>query len=492
MLDEYILSIDLGTSALKVVIYDLEFKTVAKAVKENRTYFPKPNWAEQDQTEWWADTRRLIKDVIEKSKINPKNIIGLGICGQCHGLNLVDKFCNPLHRCLIWPDLRSIKQAEKIRKEVGLSIAPYYTAAKLLWMKENKPEVVEKAFKILLPKDFLRTKLTGDFCTDIWDAWASELFDLEALNWNKKLIDYLGIPLEKFPEIHQSTDVVGVVREEASVETGLTAGTPVIAGKGDGSPDLLGYILNPFEAVLIYLGTAPAVLIPTGINNSLFSFLSGFMGPGGGALLGWFKENLGICEELTASSLGTSAYSLLDQEASKIEVGSEGLLFLPHMMGERSPYNPEAKGVLYGLNLGHKKEHIYRAILEGIALHLYSIFNSIKDESTEINPNKIIIFGGGSKSLVWKKIFADVFNLPVYSLSEEETATMNIAVLVAVGLKRYKDVNEAVKNIKITWGDIVEPSQESHERYKHIYAKYRELEEKLFQHTKFLPKFPGG
>lgn len=483
---EAILSIDLGTSALKVCLYDLEFNTIAKVTAENVTYFPKPNWAEQDQIEWWNNAKKLIKEVIKKSKIDPKNIKGVGICGQCHGVNLVDKFCNPLHPCLIWPDLRSIAQAEKIKKELGIYVSPHYTAAKLLWIRENRPDLLEKAYKILLPKDFLRTKLTGDFCTDIYDAINTELFNYKTFSYSMELINFIGIPLEKLPEVRLSTDIVGTVSEEASIETGLTFGTPVITGRGDGSPELFRYFMKPFETLLIYLGTAPAILIPAG--DSLFPFKSGFMSAGGGALLKWFKENFAQFEVLVSSELGVSAYSLLDQEAQKIEIGSEGLLFLPHMMGERCPHNPHAKGVLYGLSLGHTRVHIYRAILEGIALQLYSIYNSLKEEDTRINPNRIVIFGGGAKSFVWKKIFADLFNLPVYVPNEEETAALNVAVLTTVGLKIYSDLQEAVKKINITWKDMVTPSKENHDKYIQLYIKYRELENSLFQHTKFLPK----
>ncbi|MEM3713397.1 MAG: FGGY family carbohydrate kinase [Nitrososphaeria archaeon] len=482
------LSIDLGTSALKVCIYDLNFNTIAKCTTENITYFPEPNWCEQDQMEWWEKTKKLIREALKISKIDPSVIMGVGICGQCHGPNLVNKLGNPLYPCIIWPDLRSIPEAEEIKKMVGVNVSPYYTAAKLLWIRKHYPNLLERTYKILLPKDFLRTKLTKDFCTDIWDAYATQLYNPNKLSYDEKLVDYIKVPLEKLPDIHLSTEVVGTICEEASTETGLPSDIPVIAGKGDGSPDLLGYFTEPYKTILIYLGTAPAVLIPTENKETLFPFIAGFMGAGGGALLKWFKENFGVPEENVSSALGISAYSLLDQEAEKLEVGSGNLLFLPHMMGERAPHNPEAKGVLYGLSLGHTKVHVYRSILEGIALHLYNIYNSLKEQNARINPNKIILFGGGAKSYIWKKIFADIFNLPVYSLVEEETATMNVAVLTSVGVGVYKDIEEAVKRIKIKLKDKVTPSQENHERYTHLNNKYKELEKKLFQHETFLPE----
>jgi xylulokinase len=480
----------LGTSTLKAVIYDSEFKTVAKKALENETTYPRPNWAEQDQRQWWTNAVRAIRTVLNESKINPAEVLGVGTCGQCHGLNLVDEKCNPLYDCLIWPDLRSIEQAERIRKETGNSVGAYYTAAKLLWMVENKPELVQKSYKILLPKDYLRAKLSGSFCTDISDAWLTELYDASKGEWNRCLLDFIGVPIEKLPEIYPSESIVGTITKEAAQETGLREGIPVIAGKRDDSIEAVALAVKPSNEILLCLGTAPAILAAPSDPRKVKTdggFIGGYMGSGGGSLK-WFVEQFGRVEEKMAEELHSSPYRVFDEEAEKIEAGSGGLLFLPHMMGERSPYNPSAKGVLYGLSLGHQREHVYRAIIEGITFHLRAIWDSAKALDPEIDVKKILAFGGGSKSTLWKKIIASVFNLPVYSISEEETATLDLALHISVGVRRHESVLEAASSLNVSLLKEVTPSQDLHEKYEKSYKLYREIEEKLFQHKDYFPK----
>lgn len=492
MSGKYSLAIDLGTSSLKAVLYDSEFHTVSKATAETVTIYPKPNWAEQDQNQWWMSTVKVIKEAVEKAGINPEDIQGVGCCGQCHGLSIVDKDCRPLHRCLIWPDLRSIGQAESITKNTGINVAPYYTAAKLLWMKENHPELIEKTYKILLPKDFLRTKLSDAFCTEISDALNSELYNRKAGTWNKRLLEFIGFPVEKMPEVRPSHSVVGKVTEKAAKETGLKAGTPVIAGYGDGSIEPVILALKPADSILVYLGTAPALLaIPTRPEKALapeWPVLGGVLSAGGGALLKWFKEQFGRLEEDVAEKIGTSPYRLLDEEAERVEPCSEGLLFFPHMMGERSPHNPLAKGALYGLSLGHRREHLYRAMLEGITFHLRAIWDSVRERDPDIKVNKALAFGGGAKSRLWREIIANVLNYPVYSLSEEETATLNLAVLISVGLGIHKNMAEVISHLKVRLTDEIKPTEDLREKYEKAYALYKEMELKLFQHRDFIPK----
>jgi len=487
-LEKYFLTIDLGTSALKVMLYDSDFHVASKWVEETETIYPKPNWAEQDQNRWWEITVNSIKKAVEGAEVSPNQIMGIGCCAQMHGLNLVDEECRPLYRCLIWPDLRSIPQAEAIRRDTGLDIHPYYTAAKLLWMLDNHPDVVDEAYKILLPKDFIRAKLSNTFCTDVSDAEGTELFDRQKGTWNKKLVDYIGVPYEKLPDIYPSTAMVGKVSKEAAEKTGLLEGTPVIAGSGDDSIGVVQQTLNPVNSALVYLGTAPALLAyrSTHKEGQDWPFLGGWLSAGGGAVIKWFKEEFGYIEEEVAKRVGTDPYKLLDEEASKVEPGSGGLLFLPHMMGERSPPNPESKGVVFGLSLGHRREQIYRAILEGITYHLKAILDSAIEVDPGIRVEKAIVFGGGAKSALWREIIANVFGLPTCTLSEAETTTLKLACLIAVGLHLYKDFPEAAKCLDVFIVGGVEPSKEIQKEYERLYRSYRGLDEKLFEHRKYL------
>ncbi len=489
-MNKHYLAIDLGTSALKAVIYDSDFKAVSKAWAETATYHPRPTWAEQNPNEWWKSVVGVVKEVLRNADIKNDEIIGIGTCGQCHGPTLVDEDCHPLYNCLVWPDLRSVDQAEKIKKggilELGIGpIVPYYTAAKLFWLKENEPDLVESAHKFLLPKDFIRTKLTSKFVTDFRDARATQMFDPDSLSWSKEILDLTGLPERILPEVHASEEIVGAVTAEAAHETGLKEGTPVIAGCGDGSLEPVMQALDLEGNLVVYLGTAPILLAysqkPIGPPRRP-NYLGSALSAEGGALLKWFKEQFGSIEEEVAARIGTSPYKLLDDEASKIAAGSGGLLFLPHMMGERSylgKVNPYAKGVLFGLSLGHNRAHIVRALLEGVAFQLRTVWDSIKEKAPEIEVERIFTFGGGAKSRIWRRIIADVMGMPVCLLNEEETATLNLACLISLGMGFHKDMKEIVPQLDLHVISEERPNAEDQEKYQRLYVLYRQLEELL-------------
>jgi len=489
----YFLAVDCGTSSLKVIVYDRQFRPVARAVSETRTIYPRPNWAEQDPTEWWQIATRCIRQDLKQ--IDAAQIIGVGLTSQCHGLVLVDERCTPLLNCLIWPDLRAIAQAEELNSAgVARGVSAHYTAAKLLWVKQNLPHVFGDAHKLLIPKDFLRTKLTMDFVTDTIGAGSTQMLDRSTGQWNWNLVDYIGFPREKLPEIHPSEAVVGHITRAAALETGLIEGTPVIAGQCNGpiTPVLIslahqGVIKPEEDYIILYLGTAPSIRYFSsrlGFEQRFSAhpperplpFRGGYMGAGGGGLLKWYKEQFGWLEEQMALRTGVSPYRLLDEEASKVAPGSEGLVFLPHMMGARGPENNYARGVLYGLSLGHRREHIYRAILEGITFRLKTMYD-VGRSGQDIKIDGIITFGGGTRSRVWRQIVADVFGYPLHAVSEENAATLNIACVTSVGLGAYANFEEAAKQVDADT-EVTYPSPESH-RYERPYALFRRVSESM-------------
>lgn len=497
---KYFLAIDCGTSALKAVIYDTDFKPVAKASGETISYYPKPVWAEQNPNEWWKTAVQCIRQDLKKA--NPEEIAGIGCTSQGHGLVLVDENCTPIHNCLIWPDLRAIGQAEELNRtglapasilSMGNFISAHYTAAKLLWVKQNLPEVFNRAYKFLLPKDFLKTKLASDFVTDVRGAGSTQMIDRTIGQWNWKLIDYIGFPREKMPEIHESTEVVGYVTNRAAIETGLVEGTPVIAGQTNGpiTPILISLVnkgkIKPEEDyIILYTGTAPQVnhftsrggFVPYGAPPAIPPlFQGGGLSASGGGLLKWYKEQFGYVEEQVGNKLGLSAYQLLDEEAGKIQPGAEGLVFLPHMMGERRLYNDFARGVLYGFSLGHRREHFYRAVLEGITFQLKYIYDTGR-AGRDVNIDWIIMYGGGSKSTLWRQIAADVFGIPVRTLTEEEAATINMACLISVGLKVYPNYDEAAKHIDVDFDSTTFPRSDS-QVYSKPYELFRKVTESI-------------
>ena len=491
----YFLAMDCGTSSLKVIVYDKQFRPVARAVTETHTLYPKPNWAEQDPAEWWQAATRCIKECL--TQIDPEEIIGIGATSQCHGLTLVNETCTPLNNCLIWPDLRAIAQAEELnRSGTAQGISAHYTAAKLLWVKQHLPHVFDNTHKLLIPKDFLRTKLTMDFVTDTRGAGSTQMLDRATNEWNWPLVDYIGFPREKLPEIHPTSEVVGAVTRAAALETGLVEGTPVIAGQCNGpiTPVLIslanqGVIKPEEDYILLYLGTAPSITYFSSRNGFEYGygfgrrrsgptppFRGGYMGAGGGGLIKWYKEQFGYLEEQVALKTGASPYELLEAEARRVAPGAEGLVFLPHMMGQRGPENNYARGTLYGLSLGHRREHIYRAIMEGITYRLRTMYDIGRGEK-EIKIDGIIMFGGGTQSRLWRQIVADVFGYPVHAVSEENAATLNIACMTSIGLQVYPSYESASKQVDASMEETL-PSAAQQE-YEKPYVLFRKVMDTL-------------
>lgn len=473
--DGYILSIDLGTSALKSILYDKEFHTVSSSTEETETIHLKPTWAEQDQTIWCRSAATAIKKTLGKAGAEPHEVKIIGICAQSHGPSLIDEKCDPIMRCLIWPDLRAIPQAEEFNGSGHpWKISSHYTAAKLLWVKQNMPEIYDKAHKFLVPTDFLRTVLTGDLRTDPTSAQSTQMFDNDGQTWNWKMIDALGIRHNMFPAIHPTGDIAGLVTYKAAEEMALNEGTPVITGGGDFSVTVP--VLNRLglkNSLLLYLGTAPiAGLIDD--DGKWVSF--GGMSASGGAALKWFKEQFCSVEEELARKNDENPYTLMDRKMSMIEPGSECLVFLPHMMGERSPYNDYARGVISGLSLGHTREHIMRSLLEGITFQLRSYWENAQVRNG-YEAKQIIVFGGGAKSSFWRQLIADTFGYPSYRLKSNDLGALHLAALSSVALGYYENLDDAYERINLSMEDKLEPSTGTREKIEKAYKHFLKIEE---------------
>jgi xylulokinase len=353
-------------------------------------------------------------------------------------------------------------------------------------MKETHPSIIDEAYKILLPKDFIRAKLTDTFFTDVGDAGGTQMYDHNTGGWNYKIADFIGIPHHKLPDIYPPEKVVGSVTNRAAKETGLAPETPVITGVADARIDPIRRAmagLIPEGCILIYIGTAPSISAYT-TEGKLIS--GSFLGPGGGASKKWFKEQFGFVETKISELVQTNSFELLDKEAEQVEPGSGGLLFLPHMMGERSPMagdrevpNPYARGVLFGLCLGHKRQHIIRAIMEGVAYQLRIGWDSIKERNPGLELKSAMIYGGGAKSRLWRWIIANVFGFPVHLVSEEEVSALMCACSVAVGLGMYSDISEAVQNLRLTLIDVIKPHTSYVKKYTKLYELYRGVQNDL-------------
>lgn len=406
-----------------------------------------------------------------------------------HAPILVDMDGNALFKCLSWPDSRTVKLVEEVGKESGVP-QPYFTstAPKILWIKRQHPEIVEKTYKVLLPKDFIRMKLSDTFCTDQNDAQGTAMYDSDNDTWNWKLVDYIGLDRDKLPEVYPSEKVVGALTEKAVKETGLIAGTPVIAGTGDFGIGrrIERSVLKPGN-LLLYLGTGPGIWwVSPNESNGRGSRNSLCILGVAGTMPQWFKNTFCHEDSIRAEKQGINVFDLLDSEAEKIEPGVDGLIVLPHLMGERSyagrtiaeegRLNPYARGVFHGLCMGHTRYHVFRAIREGITYHLRLGWEHIQAANPGSTSNLIVATGGGAKSKLWRQIIADTFNLPVYRLKELETSTLGLACLISVGIGMHKNFEEAASKVENPTIEKIQPDPSNIARYAEMFEQYKRLE----------------
>lgn len=483
----YFLAIDVDASVTKVVLYNDEFQRISEAQDEITTYYPRSFFFEQDPNQWWLNVRRAIREVV--AKIDPSKVVGIGTCAQMHAPIFVDKKGSALHHCLSWPDLRTVEITKEINNAVGV-FQPFYTATapKILWMKRNHPEVMKKTYKILLPKDFITMKLSNVFCTDLNDAIGTSMFDEKKGRWASEVVKYIGIDRDLLPKPRASEDIVGGITRRVAEETGLKEGTPVIAGSADNIGRSLDRNMASAGDLLLYLGTGASVEFISESGARPKGTLRSILGVAGIAPQ-WFKNNFYIDEVIRTKEKGASAYDLLDSDAKEVGPGADGLIFIPHMMGERAfegrtrsepdNFNPYARGVFYGINLGHTRKHFYRAVLEGAAYQLYLCWERIQSLNEDILASRIIVSGGGSKSPVWRQIIADLFDEQVWMRSELETGTLAVACLISVSTGAYPDFMDAVKRISNPLINPIEPIEENHPKYLDTYRLYKKLEEDL-------------
>ena len=478
---KYLLGIDVGTSGTKAIIIDETGKILNTAYQEYKIDIPAPGLAEQNPLIWWNTTKNTIKQLLSDSKIDKNKIAGIGLSGQMHSTVFLDKNIDIIRPAIIWADQRSKPEAEyinrtfgkqKLAETVGNRAATGFMASTVLWIKKHEKDTYKQIYKVILPKDYIRLKLTGKINTDVTDASSTLLFDIKKRKWCKKLITELKIKEDCLPLICESAEIAGEITKAASRETGLPAGIPVIAGGGDQPVSAVGNGIIYPDDVLITIGTGGQVFTPLdkpivdpqlrthtfchAISNKWF--IMGAM-LCAGLCLKWFKENVLLCKE---------NYNDLSTEAEQNSpAGSNGLIFLPYLTGERTPhFDPDATGIFYGVRLNLKRSDFIRAIMEGVTFGLRNsldIFNDLK-----IKTNKIIISGGGSNSNLWQQIQADIFNEKLYKSSATEQACFGAALLAGLGTKVFKDVEYIVKNI-INYKIVAKPNTKNVKIYNKIY-----------------------
>ncbi len=485
-MDACFLGIDVSTTATKALLIDARGEVIATASSQYGFDTPRPLWSEQDPALWWDGTQKSIREVLANTGVDPASIRGVGLTGQMHGLVLLDEAGRPLRKAILWNDQRTQAQCEEIHRRVGrekfIQISGNvaltgFTAPKILWVAENEPDVYRNARHILLPKDYIRLCLTGEYAMDKADGSGTVLFDLQQRDWSSDLLDALGIPRAWLPPTFEGCEFTGVVSEQAAALTGLRPGTPVAAGGGDQAaqavgvgavePGIVGLTVG--TSGVVFASTPSALIEPQGRLHAFCHALPGawhFMGVmlSAAGSLQWYRDTL---------APGVS-FDELVREAENVPAGSEGLQFLPYLSGERTPYpDPHARGAFIGLSVRHHRAHMTRAVLEGVAYGLKDIFSLVQSaglkEITQVRAS-----GGGAKSALWRQILASALESELVTVNTTEGAAYGAALLAGVGAGAWPDVRTACQTCVHVTGQTA-PSAQDMDAYTKSYAVYREL-----------------
>ena len=490
------LGIDLGTSGVKAVIIDEDGRTLGAGYKEIPLGTPGLGWAEQDPAAWWDAACSAVRQAATASRAG-KEIKSIGLTGQMLGSVFLDKNLQPLMPCIIWLDQRASAERDYLENTIGLSklleiTANYpltgHWAPKILWLKNNRPEIYEKTRKILFPKDYLRLGLTGEIALEVSDTTGSYLFDVPKRTWSGELLRALEIPREFFPEtVLESEEIAGYLRKEAAEALGLSAGIPVVAGGGDQTVGGIGNGVVKDGVVSATIGTSGVVFAHTDgviIDRQPRAALSSCHSVRGkycffgctltaGGSFKWVRDQFAASERGYATERGLDPYDLMTLAAGKAKEGSEGLLFLPYLNGERTPYpDPDARGVFFGLSLRHGWPELVRSVMEGVTYSLRDFLEILKEYG--LNVKQVRVSGGGAKSALWRQMQADIYNTVVISTNVEEGPAVGAAILAAVGAGYFTSVEEACDRIVIPVG-MTEPIARNAALYDDFYHIYREL-----------------
>lgn len=493
----YLLGIDIGTSACKVAIFDKEGNVVAAENRDYDVYYPQPGWAEQNPEEWWRAVCSAVKNALKKGKIDPEAIAGIGIDGQSWSAIAVDKAGNVLTNTPIWMDTRTQDICEELNTRIGKenifalagnSLHPSYTTAKILWYQKNLPEVYAKTEKILQSNSYIVYKLTGNMTQDISQGYGLHCFNIHTGRWDTGMCEKMGIPMYLLPDLYPSHEVVGTVTGKAAEESGLAAGTPVVAGGLDAACGTLGAGVLHAGETQEQGGQAGGMSICTDTCQADPRLILGYHvvpgkwllqggTTGGGGVMRWLEREFGDYERETGARQGKSSLELLNEEAGKAAPGSDGMVFLPYMAGERSPiWDPDAKGVFYGLDFSKTKGHFIRAAMEGVA---YALRHNLETaEQTGVKAEVLRAMGGSANSLLWTQIKADITGKPIIVPSSDTATTLGAVILAGVGVGVYESFEEAVeKTVKIKRSH--EPNLENQKVYRKNYEIYLELYRQL-------------
>ncbi|MTK09353.1 MAG: FGGY-family carbohydrate kinase [Hungatella sp.] len=493
----YLLGIDVGTSASKIAVFDRNGTVLETATGEYEVYYPQTGWAEQDPDEWWRVICSTMKYIFSKSQIKPEEIAGIGIDGQSWSAIAVDKEGSVLANTPIWMDTRADDICRELSEKVGEqrifevagnSLQPSYSTAKIIWYQRNMPQVYENIYKILQSNSYIAYRLTGQMTQDLSQGYGFHCFDMHTGTWDQAMCEALGIPMGILPDIHPCHEIIGTVTKEAAAQSGLAEGTPVVAGGLDAACGTLGAgVIHAGEtqeqggqaggmSICIDSYKAdPRLILSCHVVPGKWLLQGGTTG-GGGAMR-WLEKEFGAFEREEGRRTGKSSLDLFNEEAGNVAPGSDGLIFLPYMAGERSPlWNPYAKGVYYGMDFGKTKGHFIRAVMEGVAMSLRHNLEVAAEAGASVDVLRAM--GGSANSLLWTQIKSDVTGKPVIVPSSDTATTLGAAILAGVGVGIYEDFEEAVK-LTVENKRYHVPNQADRNIYDRNYRKYLSLYEHL-------------
>ncbi len=492
----YMMGIDVGTTGTRAIVVRPDGHVIGAATGDHQPMrMPRPGWAEQDPEDWWSATVEAVRAALADAGVTGTEIAAVGLSGQMHGVVLLDKTRAVLRPSLIWCDQRSQAQCDWITSQVGAErliqlvsnpALTGFSAPKILWVRDNEPELFERAAHFLLPKDYVRFRLTGEFATEVSDASGTLLFDVTNRRWSQEMLGALELDSKLLPRAYESPEITGQISRETSLVTGLKAGTPVVGGGGDQASSAVGngIVLPGLTSAtlgtsgVIFTFTERPTLDPHGRIHTFCHAVPGkwhVMGvtQGAGLSLRWFREHFGMSESWLAKQTGVDAYDLVIAQAARIPPGSEGLLWLPYLMGERTPHlDAQARGMWFGLTAAHTRGHLIRAILEGVAFSLRDSLEIFKE--LEIPVEQIRASGGGSRSFFWRQIQADIYGKELVTLRTSEGSALGAAMLAGVGAEVYSSVEESAREA-IQIRERMAPIAANVKDYDRLYQVYRSL-----------------
>lgn len=481
----HVVGIDTSTTATKALVIDADGAVTGSSVSGYTYETPQPLWSEQDPDLWWNATVEAIQGALADSGIDPRDVEAVGLTGQMHGLVMLDGSGRPLRKSILWNDQRTAEECDEIRRVVGRErlvavtgndALPGFTASKIVWVKNHEPGVFAATEHVLLPKDFVRLRLTGDYAMDRAGGSGTQLFDVAARSWSEEILDALELPLRWFPETHEGPTITGRIGADAAGATGLREGTPVVAGGGDQAATAVGTgVVGPGAAALS-VGTSGVVFVATDTphiepEGRLHAFchatpgawhLMGVVLSAGGSLR-WYRDTLAA----------DSTFAELVAEAAAVPPGSEGLLFLPYLTGERTPHpDPDATGAFVGLTVRHTRGHLTRAVLEGVAYGLRDGLDLVASSGASIT-RAMRASGGGVQSELWRRILTDVLEQPLVTIDTHEGAAFGAGLLAAIGAGWADDA----ATLADAWVNEVDHSEPGDDVaiYRNGHARYREL-----------------